>query len=138
MQNQPATQSTNEFTLKEFRQRIRSAARRCAALEGLRLGEYKVEIDCRTIPVATPEIPTHAEAWPEGDDLNYSMSIKDRGAFLREAGVVQHGACVHVRISTTGDWGELVNVFVVWMGTPDADPLIIDAPMWTPDVELAR
>ena len=104
MQNQPATQSTNEFTLKEFRQRIRSAARRCAALEGLRLGEYKVEIDCRTIPVATPEIPTHAEAWPEGDDLNYSMSIKDRGAFLREAGVAQHGACVHDRISTPAAW----------------------------------
>jgi len=138
MQNTQATQTTNEFTLKEFRQRIRSAARRCAALEGLGLGEYKVEIDCRTIPVATPELPTYAEAFPEGDDLNYEMSIKDRGAFLRAAGVVQHGACVHVRIYETREWQELRNVFVVWMGTPDVEPLIINAPCFTPDVELAR
>lgn len=127
---------TDQFTLTEFRHRIRWAGRRCAQMEGI--GNPRFEVDCRTIPVATPELPTHAEAWPEGDDLNYEMSIRDPKRFLEAAGVLQHGACVHLRVSTTGDWGELVNVFVIWMGTPDADPVIISAPGLTPDVELAR
>ena len=127
---------SNQFTATDFRNRIRPIARRCAQMEGVH--NVRFEIDCRTIPVATPELPTHAEAFPEGDDLNYEMSFNDPKRFLEAAGVLDHGAVVHLRVSTTGDWGELRNVFTIWMGTPDADAVIIHAPGLTPDVELAR
>lgn len=127
---------TNQFTVTEFRNRIRPIAWRCAQMEGVH--NVRFEIDCRTIPVATPELPTHAEAFPEGDDLSYEMSFNDPKRFLEAAGVLQHGAVVHLRVSTTGDWGELRNVFTIWMGTPDADAVIIHAPGFTPDVELVK
>ncbi len=125
---------SEQFTLTEFHNRIRPIARRCAQIESV--GNPRFEIDCRTIPVATPELPTRAEAFPEGDDLNYEMAINDPKRFLEAAGVLQPGAVVHLRVHSTGDWGELRNVFTLWMGTPDADAVIIDAPGETPDVDL--
>ena len=117
---------TNQFTLTKFRNRIRPIAQRCARMEGVDAPSF--EIDWRMIPVATPKLPTHAEAFPEGDDLYSHMKISDKKRHLEEAGVLRHGAVVHLRVYTTGEWGELRNVFTLWMGTPDADPVIIDAP----------
>lgn len=125
----------NEFSAAEYRRRISAAARRCAEMERLR-GGYRIETDIRVVPVAYPHIPTYAEAWPEGDDLYDHITPKYDVESLREAGHLQHGACIHVRISTTGRYGELVNVFVVWTGTPDCEPLIIDAPCHEADVVL--
>ncbi len=97
-------------------------------MEGLTFGQYSVEIDERTVPVCTPHLPTEDEAFPPDDDLDHSMSPNTKAAWLRASGLLRHGACVHVRIATTGDWGELVNIFVVWMGTPTEQPAIISAP----------
>ena len=128
--------ATNQFTVTEFRARISSVAQRCA--RDLDVTNPRFEIDRRVIPVATPNIPTDAEVWPEGDDLADFMMISDKKRYLEEAGVLQHGACVHLRISTTGMQGELKNVYVIWMGTPDHEPLIVDASGDPTDVELAR
>ena len=103
-------------------------------MEGINRAAF--EIDIRLIPVATNELPTRDEAFPEGDDLDGHLRINDRKGSLQKAGVLQHGAVVHLRVYDMGEWGELRNVFTLWMGTPDRDALIIDAPAFEADVNL--
>ena len=125
---------SEQFTLTEFHNRIRPLARRCAQMEGINRAAF--EIDIRLIPVATNELPTRDEAFPEGDDLDGHLRINDKKGYLQKAGVLQHGAVVHLRVYDMGEWGELRNVFTLWMGTPEADAIIIDAPAFEADVNL--
>ena len=116
------------FTLTEFRQRLRPLARQCAAMEGLLPGEFKIEVDERLVPVWSLVLPAEADLVAPGDDLVESWRVSDPKRILAGAGLLGHGAVVHVRVYDTGEWGELRNVFMVWMGTPEQDARMVSAP----------
>ena len=117
------------FTVTEFRQRLRPLARQCAAMEGLLPGEFKIELDERLVPVYWPVLPFwESDLVAQGDDLAGHLRVSDSKATLDRAGLLGHGAVVHVRVYDTGEWGELRNVFMVWMGTPEQDARIVSAP----------
>ena len=89
-----------------------------------------VEIGLRTIPVATPTAPTQSEAYDDDDDLDYFVSFAE-GATAPE--VSGYGSVVHIYLSRMiGFCGrtplyELDSTCVGWMGTPDAEPVVIDS-----------
>ena len=116
------------FTLTEFRQRLRPLARQCAAMEGLLPGEFKIEGDERLVPVWSLVLPAEADLVAPGDDLVESWRVSDPKRILAKAGLLEYGAVVHVRVYDTGEWSELRNVFMVWMGTPEQDARIVAAP----------
>ena len=119
-----------EFGITEFRRRIRAISKVIRSSDGEVAVNSMMEIDKRTKPVAYPHLPTIREAFPSGDDLDEFMTLNDHKKWLSQAGVMQHGAVVHLRFHHTRPWGmhELINIFTVWMGTPDQEPVLIHAP----------
>ena len=120
----------SKFSVTEFRQRLRPLTRRCAAMEGLVQGQYSIELQERYMPLSILELPETDEGFihPD-DDLKDFARIDDRKEWLASAGLLDHGALVHVAVNETGEWGgELRNVFIVWMGTPEQDARIVSAP----------
>jgi hypothetical protein len=126
----------SKFSVTEFRQRLRPLTRQMAAMEGLERGEYSIEIDQRLVPVSSPVLPAEADLVAEGDDLFDHLRVDDRKSYLDQAGLLEHGAVVHVRVYRLDrSWGvghdpevELRNVFMAWMGTPEQDARIVSAP----------
>lgn len=127
----------SKFSVTEFRQRLRPLTRRCAAMEGLFQGEYSIEIDQRMVPVSMPVLPATDDGFIDPkDDLVDHLRVDDRKSYLDQAGLLEHGAVVHVRVYRLDrSWGvghdpeiELRNVFMVWMGTPEQDARIVSAP----------
>lgn len=119
-----------EFGITEFKRRIRLASKVIRTVDPSVRVNSAVELGSRVIPVTTPRRPTVSEAFPAGDDLVDYLTLNDDKKWLSEAGMMQHGAVVHVYFSNPHPWGfkELVNVFTVWVGTPDEEPVLIDAP----------
>jgi hypothetical protein len=118
-----------DFGITEFRRRIREIGKVVRSVDSIPVNSV-VEIHQRVRPVAYMHRPTDVEAFPPNDDLVEYMTPNDNAKWLSEAGVMQHGAVVHVAYSHAGTWGmhELINVFTVWMGTPTEEPVIINAP----------
>lgn len=119
-----------EFGITEFKRRIRAVSKVIRAIDPCVAVNSMVEIGTRTMPVATPQRPTLNEAFPGGDDLDGFVTLNNDKTYLRSAGLLQHGAIAHIYYSYPRPWGmhELINVFTVWMGTPDEEPILIDAP----------
>ena len=119
----------NEFGITEFKRRVRAASKVVRSVDPSVRVNSAVELGARLIPVATAERPTIRQAFPAGDDLAEFVTLNDDKKYLSEYGMLQHGAIVHVYYSQAHPWGmnELINVCTVWMGTPDHEPVIIDA-----------
>ena len=107
-------------------------------MEGLLPGEFKIEVDERLVPVYSPVLPAEADLVAPGDDLVENWRVSDSKATLDRAGLLGHGAVVHVRVYDTAEWGELRNVFMVWMGTPEHDARIVSAPALRSYEQLVR
>ncbi len=127
-----------EFTATEFRRRVRALIAEARSLSYDLRSAVKVEIGTRTIPVYTPTVPTHDEAWPEEDDLRDFSSMGYDVETLRRDGLLRPGMVVHLYFSTTGMSGELVNVVTGWTGhaptglghrrADSIEPVLLDVP----------
>ena len=117
---------TGEFTVTEWRKRIRTLIEYIHCVDGAKGG--RVELQERVIPVAYDHFPSGEELWPEGDDLESWGKISDPKRVLQRAGHLRHGACIHVQTYRPGWDGELHNIYIVWMGTPDQPAELADAP----------
>jgi len=118
--------NTEEFTVTEFRTRMRSLIDQLHRMDGGKGG--KVDLQVREIPVAYDHFPSEEELWVEGDDLFDFCKVNDPKDYLQREGHLRHGACIHVQTYQPGQWGELLNQFIVWMGTPDQPAEIAEAP----------
>jgi hypothetical protein len=61
--------------------------------------------------------------YAEDDDLWTHLTLREA---VDDREVAIPGAVVHLYVSTTGPWGELVGVCCGWLGTADAEPVLLD------------
>lgn len=114
----------SELTLTETHRRLRAGVKEIRRTDpGIGNG-LRIEVHTREIPMtaSTPE-EAFANCWPEGDDLR---DFCDWQNAHREPQFRQDGAIVHIAFSTTGAWGELIDTRVVWLGTADHAPVVLD------------
>jgi hypothetical protein len=77
----------------------------------------------RTMQVVLDAPPTtYVEAVPDDDDTDGFATLRD---WARTA---PDGAIVHIALYGAGESGELVDVWVCWIGTPDQDPVVAYLP----------
>lgn len=84
------------------------------------------EIGLRVIPMRTDTMPTtqaeaHEVCYPEGDDLNYHVTLQEHAFDL------QPGEVLHMYLSKRDGYGyELYDTVCVWVGNADNEPAVID------------
>lgn len=110
------------FSKTEARRRIRQALKdagytaRHSFLSGKRQ-----ELQRRAFPVVLSERPTGQQWSDDRDDLQDQYPDVDSG--LAREDERRHGQVVHVAFYDTGDYGSLLDIKYVWLGTPDHDPV---------------
>lgn len=120
------TTTTTTWSRTERLRRLRAAVRDARRLAGIRR-PYRYEIGTRARPQFTSEPPaTHVEAYrlcyPDGDDL---------ADFCGDLDEVKPGAVLHLYFEENfgsiswPEW-ELHDIVVVWVGTADHEPQVID------------
>lgn len=124
---------TEKFRVGEVQRRISEGAR--LVREASRMGvprNARVEIGTRFFPVhKTGEAPTYDEVWAhEGrDDLCDFISPGELRAANRESEhyeqIFRKGYVAHIYVSSTGEWGELLDVMTVWLGDDDNEPTLV-------------
>jgi hypothetical protein len=115
-----AVEALPSFSKTEATRRFRLLASECKRRADLPKNA-RVEIGDRNFPVAVDHHPTKAETHPEGDDLRTFSPFGD------DPFHIAHGAVLHLYLSRAFAFGEyeLDSVCTVWMGTPDADPIVL-------------
>lgn len=112
------------LTITETHKRLRAGVAEVRRIDPDISTRLRIEVQTREIPVtASTSEEAFANCWPEGDDLR---DLCEWGTAQREPQFRQDGAIVHIAFSTTGDWGELVDTRVVWLGTEDHEPVVLD------------
>lgn len=109
------------FSKAEARRRLRSIVAELKDSQNFPRS-YRGEVGHRLLPRAGSYDELVDFPDQPGDDLRDFSSIDD--AVLRPDARV-HGAELHIYISSTGTWGELISVCRVWLGTPDEAPRIL-------------
>lgn len=115
---------SDTFSKTEARRRLRLLAKEARRRCGLPRNTL-AEVGHRIVPVAIGHYPGMDERVyaDEGDDLD---TLEHLGT-VDDPRVRAHGAIVHLYLSRVNHWGqELSDVCVGWMGTPDADPALVD------------
>jgi hypothetical protein len=115
------------FTKTEALRRLRKLAAEARRVERVPRNA-RVEVGERNVPVVSMTVP--ATFYAEGDDLDSCLPFADAvdrpGRFDLPL-VAGPGYVVHLYVSTVGPWGEFVGVCCGWMGTADAEPVLLDA-----------
>ena len=126
MSTTTTTSTTESFTKTETLRRLRMTVAECRKRSGLP-SNSRIEVGIRTIPVAYDDLPTRDLVFFPGDDLAYHVDLADAAS---EPVVMVHGAVVHVYLSRPIGRGEfeLDNTCTVWLGTPEADPVVLHVP----------
>lgn len=114
--------STATFSKTEARRRIRQALAEAGytARGGFYRGKRQ-ELQRRAVPVVLSQRPTGAQWHDPADDLADQYPDVESG--LAREDERRHGQVVHVAFYDTGDFGSLIDIKYVWLGTPDHDPV---------------
>lgn len=114
------------YTKTEALRRLRELMRQWRAADGNVKKTWRVEVGHRTYPMTVTD-PDHDELYHEHDDLaDYDTLV----AAAATDDVRAHGAVVHLYVTEPGEWGELYDVQVGWMGTPDEEPRMLLRKGW--------
>lgn len=120
-------------TVTETKRRLRQATRLVREVRGFP-SNWRVEIGTRILPVhVRGHVPTSDEVWArdeDGDDLNDYLGIGDLVASDVDSGIYGQifttGYIAHLYFSSTGDYGELEDIVVVWLGDETHEPAVIE------------
>jgi hypothetical protein len=107
------------MTKTEALRRLRAGAALCRNARRLPKN-WKVEVGTRTITVVSDTPPVKGKVYAEGEDLVSFYTLSEAARW------VEYGEVVHIYF-TSGGWdGELEDIFCVWLGTPDREPVLLD------------
>lgn len=121
--------NSRTWSKTETKRRLTVGAKLARKACGQRHNNTRVEVGTRLIPTTSttpPHTRTEADAlcYPDGDDLDtmwYREDLLD--------GLVAPGDVLHFYVSEScapGDWPELFDIVVVWLGYGEMEPRVID------------
>jgi hypothetical protein len=112
---------TRFFTKTETLRRLRVAAKLCRDNDtyGMLTPQDRVEVGYRFVPVHADSPPQGKDAFGPDDDLSDFDLMRDAAG---DDQVRQHGYVAHLYFSNQV---ELVDTVMVWLGTPDQEPVYL-------------